>query len=84
VSLAAAVAHAPQSQLPNFGPAFDRAGAGESAFTGAALARLQRQVQAIIQRAVTHSFREPLLLCAVLSLLALVPLAYGVTRPGRE
>jgi MFS family permease len=83
VGLVAANAHAPQSQLPNFRPAFARAAAGESASTVAALAQLGRQVHAIVQHAVTDSFREPLLLCALLSLLALVPLAYGTLRARR-
>ena len=39
-------------------------------------------MQTIVQRAVTHSFREPLLFCALLSLLALVPLGYAELRRG--
>jgi MFS family permease len=82
--LAAANARAPQSQLPDFGPSFARAAAGQSAATKKQLAELELQVHGIVQRAVTRSFREPLLLCAVLSLLALAPLAYGWRRSRRE
>lgn len=73
-----------QSQLPDFGPVFARAAVGEDASTVAQLAQLKGQVQLIVQRAVTHSFREPLLLCALLSLLALVPLAYGTLGKRRR
>lgn len=80
--LVAAEAQAPPSQLPDLSPAFAQAGAGESAETKRQLAALEVEVQTIVQRAVTHSFREPLLLCALLSLLALVPLGYAELRRG--
>jgi hypothetical protein len=83
-SLAAADARAPPSQLPDFGASFTRAAAGQSAATTRHLAELELQVQGIVQRAVTRSFREPLLLCALLSLLAPAPLAYGTHRSRRE
>ncbi len=73
-------ADAPQSQLPDLGPPFSRAAAGASPSTRAALASLQVQLQALVVRAVTRSFREPLLLCALLSLLALIPLGYDAAR----
>jgi MFS family permease len=82
--LAAANARTPQSQLPDFGPPFARAAAGQSTATKKQLAELELQVQGIVQRAVTRSFRGPLLLCALLSMLALAPLAYGWRRSRRE
>ena len=69
--LQAASAKAPQSQLPDLGPAFARAARGADTATRAHLASLEAQVQALVQRAVTGSFQTPLLLCAVLSLLAI-------------
>lgn len=82
--LAAANAHAPQSQLPDFGPPFARVASGQSASTRTALAELETEVDSLVQHAVTRAFREPLLLCAVLSLLALVPIGYGVFLRRRE
>lgn len=81
--LVVAEAQAPQSQLPDFGPSFAQVAAGESAETKRQLAALEVEVQTIVQRAVTHSFHEPLLLCALLSLLALVPLGYAELRRAR-
>ena len=78
--LVSASAKAPQSQLPDFGPPFARAAAGASASTRLTLAALETQVEEIVVRAVTRCFREPLLLCALLSLLALVPLGLGSRR----
>jgi predicted MFS family arabinose efflux permease len=80
--LLAANAHTPPSRLPDFGPPFAQAGAGAGPADRTALAGLEAQVQSLVQHAVTHSFRDPLLLCALLSLLALVPLAYGRRRAG--
>jgi MFS family permease len=79
--LLVADAHAPESQLPDFGPAFINAAKGTSPTTHTVLARLKTQIDAIVQRAVTRSFRTPLLLCALISLLALPALAYGRRRP---
>ena len=81
--LAIANAHAPQSRLPDFGPSFAHAAAGESGETKGQLAVLEVQVDTVVQRAVTHSFRKPLLLCSLLSLLALVPLGYALLRRPR-
>jgi predicted MFS family arabinose efflux permease len=78
--LAIANARAPQSRLPDFGPPFARAAAGQSAETKVQLEALETQVDTLVQRAVTHSFRRPLLLCSLLSLLALVPLGYALLR----
>jgi predicted MFS family arabinose efflux permease len=83
-SLVAVDASAPSSQLPDLHPAFFTAGTGASPTTKLELAQLEAQVQGIIQSAVTHAFRKPLLLCVGLSLLALVPLAISLARrrPG--
>ena len=80
--LLAANAHTPPSRLPDFGPPFAQAGTGAGPADRTALAGLEAQVQSLVQRAVTRSFRDPLLLCALLSLLAIVPLAYGRRRAG--
>ena len=82
--LVAADARAPQSELPDLGPPFASAAAGQDAQTRSALAALESQVRTVVQRAVTHSFRVPLLLCALLSLLSLLPVGYARLRPGRE
>jgi predicted MFS family arabinose efflux permease len=83
-SLVAVDASAPSSQLPDLHPAFFTAGTGASPTTKLELAQLEAQVQGIIQSAVTHAFRKPLLLCVGLSLLALVPLGISLARrrPG--
>ncbi|HXO09483.1 MAG TPA: MFS transporter [Solirubrobacteraceae bacterium] len=81
--LAIANAHTPQSQLPDFGPPFAHAAASQSAETKGQLAALETQVDTLVQRAVTRSFRKPLLLCSLLSLLALVPLGYALVRRPR-
>jgi MFS family permease len=78
--LLVANARAPESQLPDFGPAFTDAAKGTSPTTRTVLARLEKQINAIVQRAVTRSFRTPLLLCALIGLLALPLLAYGRRR----
>ena len=83
-SLVAVDASASTSQLPNLHPAFFTAGTGASPTTKLHLAQLEAQVEGLIQSAVTHAFREPLLLCVGLSLLALVPMGISLARrrPG--
>jgi predicted MFS family arabinose efflux permease len=73
----------PASELPDFTPAFAHAAQGQSADTQAALSVLQAQLRTIVQRAVTRSFRRPLLVCALLSLLALLPLGYSRLQSRR-
>jgi MFS family permease len=75
--LIAAESHAPQSQLPDLNPAFAGVEAGADTGTRAQFVSLQARVQGLIERAVTDAFRTPLQICALLSLLALVPLAVG-------
>ena len=74
---------APQSQLPDIGPAFARVAAGASPAVKRELAVLRPRIQELIQRAATRSFRTPLLLCAALSLLALPALLLGGRRSSR-
>jgi MFS family permease len=75
--LIAADSHAPQSQLPNLGPAFARVESGADPQTRSQFVALQAELQDLIERAVTDAFQTPLQICALLSLLALVPLAAG-------
>lgn len=80
--LEAAGANAAQSQLPDLGPPFARAAAGSSASTRLTLVALEAQIEDIVVRAVTRCFRTPLLLCALLSLLSLVPVGIAIQRPN--
>jgi MFS family permease len=83
--LIAAAAKAPESELPNLGPAFTSAAVGVSAAGRAELVVLRPQIDAIVQRAATRSFRTPLLLCAALSLLSIPALSLGGRRsPKRQ
>lgn len=80
--LLAAERRAPQASLPDLSPAFASVSAGADPALKRQLAALQARVTDTVQRAVTRSFRRPLLVCALLSLLALVPLAAGLrSRP---
>lgn len=79
--LQAASAATPESRLPDLGPSFARAASGADAATRGRLVALQGEVQAVVQRAVTRSFRTPLLLCAALSLLAIPVLSLGRRKP---
>ena len=80
--LTQANAKTPQSELPNFAPAFAKAGAHATAQTRATLGGLQVYVQSVVVRATTRAFRIPLELCAVLSLLAILPITLGRRRPS--
>jgi MFS family permease len=82
--LQAASTQAPESQLPDIGPAFARVAAGTSPAAHAELTALRPRIQALIQRAATRSFRTPLLLCAALSLLALPALSLGGRRSAQR
>jgi MFS family permease len=81
--LIAADSHAPQSQLPDLGPAFSRVESGADPQTRSQFVALQAELQDLIERAVTDAFQTPLQICALLSLLALVPLATGWLVAGR-
>jgi hypothetical protein len=83
--LVAADQHASQGRLPDIGPAFARAAASASGPTAAHLVVLRRQVQGVIERAATRSFRQPFLYCALFALLAIPALAlsrWPMTRPS--
>ncbi len=69
--LLAAYASAPQSQLPDLGPTFKLAAAQASPQTKVQLALLESKVHDQIERAATHSFRRPLLYCALFALLVI-------------
>jgi len=78
--LIAAAAKAPESELPNLAPAFANAAVGVSPGGRVELVALRPQIDEIVQRAATRSFRTPLLLCAALSLLAIPALSLGGRR----
>jgi MFS family permease len=80
--LLAANANAPQSRLPDIGPAFARVQARASAPTRAKLVSLESEVQSQIEHAATHSFRRPLLYCALFALLVIPLLALRLRRFG--
>jgi MFS family permease len=80
--LLAANANAPQSRLPDIGPPFARVEAQASTPIRSKLVALNSQVQSQIERAATHSFRRPLLYCALFALLAIPLLAFRLRRFG--
>jgi predicted MFS family arabinose efflux permease len=80
--LLAANASAPQSRLPDIGPPFAQVEAQASAPTRAKLVGLKSQVQSQIEHAATHSFRRPLLYCALFALLVIPLLAFRLRRFG--
>jgi hypothetical protein len=71
--LEAAYRHAPQGQLPNFGPAFARASVHATRRERAALVGLRRQLGAIVEHAVTSAFKLPLRYGAIFAI-AVLPL----------
>jgi predicted MFS family arabinose efflux permease len=76
--LLAANAKAPPSRLPDIGPPFAQVEATASAPVKAQLALLEARVEAVIDRAATHSFRRPLLYCAAFALLVIPLLGLGL------
>jgi predicted MFS family arabinose efflux permease len=80
--LLAANANTPQGRLPDIGPAFARVGARASARTRGKLVGLESEVQSQIEHAATHSFRRPLLFCALFALLVIPLLALRLRRFG--
>ncbi len=86
VGLLAANASAPQSQLPDLRPTFRRAAAQASPQTRVELARLESKIHDQIERAATHSFRRPLLYCALFALLVipLIGLRLVFSTPARD
>jgi predicted MFS family arabinose efflux permease len=85
--LIAADNRASPSQLPDINPTFAQAAASANAPTKAELRVLKARVQALIERAATRSFKQPMLYCALFALLAIPALALGrwrTTRPSRS
>jgi predicted MFS family arabinose efflux permease len=71
VGLLGAYKSAGQADVPKVDPVFTHLSAGQTPSTRAALLTLRRQVDAIVQRAVTPAFRRPLGYAAGLALLVL-------------
>jgi MFS family permease len=69
----------PRGTVPDLAPAFDRQGAAHDA----GLASVRDSLGDAIKGALTRSFRPALVLCAVLALLALVPVARLWRRRSR-
>lgn len=82
VGLVAAERQAPQSQLPNLEPAFARVRAESAPSTRPQFTVLQGEVQDLVVGAVTDAFQAPLKLCALLSILALLPLGLSWLLAG--
>jgi predicted MFS family arabinose efflux permease len=80
--LLAANANTPQSRLPEIGPPFARVEAQATAPTRGKLVGLKSEVQSQIEHAATHSFRRPLLYCALFALLVIPLLAFRLRRFG--
>ncbi len=74
--LLAANRDAPQSQLPDIGPAFTNVERASAPPQRATLAHLEQRVQSLIVSAATGSFRRPLFLCAVFALLVFPVLGF--------
>jgi len=73
--LEAAYKNAPQSELPDFGPTFARASAHATPAQRAALRDLHKQLDAIVQRAVTSAFKVPLRYGAIFTIVVLALLS---------
>jgi MFS family permease len=84
--LTAAVNRAPQSRPPDFTPAFRQVSAGAPPQERAALVQLKRQLDAIVQRAVTSAFKRPFQIAALFAVCVLPLLGLGIAltrrRPG--
>jgi MFS family permease len=84
--LVAAYRNAPQSELPDFGPAFARASAHATPAQRAALRNLHDQLDSIVQRAATSAFKLPLRYGALFTVAVLLLLGLRllyVERTGR-
>jgi MFS family permease len=73
--LIAAYKAAPQSELPNFHPPFARVAAQATPSQRVALANLEKELDAIVQRAATSAFKVPLRYGALFAALVLPLLA---------
>jgi predicted MFS family arabinose efflux permease len=82
LDIAKAIEQAPKATIPDFEPAFATARGRDGAQTGlldAVEARLGDRVRAVLERGFRPAFR----LCALLALLACIPLALPVRRRAR-
>jgi len=70
--LVAAYKNAPQSELPDFGPAFAHASAHATPSDRAALRDLHNQLDSIVQRAATSAFKLPLRYAAMFAIAVLL------------
>ena len=73
--LVAAYKNAPQSELPDFGPAFALASAHATPSDRAALRDLHNQLDSIVQRAATSAFKLPLRYAAMFAIAVLLVLS---------
>ena len=73
--LVAAYRKAPQSELPDFGPAFAQASAHATPPERAALRDLHNQLNSIVQRAATSAFKLPLRIGAIFAITAVLLLS---------
>jgi len=73
----------PQGQLPDLDPAFDPLRARSDPATAAQLTTVQSQIESVVEREVTHSFRRAFLYSAGFALLV-VPLLAAVLLRARR
>ena len=78
--LEAAANNAPQSRPPDISPVFRQISVHATASEKLQLAVLETRLEAIIQRAVTHAFKRPLLYGAIFALLVLPLLGARLAR----
>jgi len=69
--LVAAYKNAPQSDLPDFGPTFERASAHATHAESAVLRHLHNQLDSIVQRAATSAFKVPFRYGALFAIIVL-------------
>ncbi|HWE33557.1 MAG TPA: MFS transporter [Solirubrobacteraceae bacterium] len=82
--LTAVVTRAPQSRPPDFTPVFRRISAQVPPQQRPALARLKRQLDAIVQRAVTSAFKRPFQIAALFAVCVLPLLGLGIALTRRR
>jgi hypothetical protein len=82
--LTAAVNRAPQSRPPDFTPVFRQVSAGAPPQERTALAQLKRQLDAIVQRAVTSAFKRPFQIAALFAICVLPLLGLGIALTRRR
>ena len=83
-ALLKAYSSTPQGQLPNLDPAFDQFREQADAPTAAQLTTVQRNIESVIEREVTRSFRRSLLVSAGFALLVLPLLVLRLAQTRRR